>query len=343
MGASDRKAHLWSIRTGRLIRSLGGGAKDFSLSTSTGTSRPNTTTTSSTLPHNSNSSGVNSVSFDPSGLFLSLGAGGNCHRIFDFYSGVCVGGSGTSGTAHGGVILSSAFLPDCKRVITAGMDGLMVVWRLGPTITSVQVSRLKELGIGGEAERRITFPPPPPTPPQTSQIPMDTATATAAAEASKKRSGNNNNNSSSSSNEKKGNRKITSDNSPPLGLHFIRNANPGVLKGIIVAGGKRASPSPPIIPPSRPVLSVSEQHLLMDGSSSSSSIQLVSRSGDGDTNKAEIIEGDKSSSSPFLDGSPSTQASPSQAAAVRKSESCSTTRTAEREPPDDDDDDDVSE
>ncbi|KAI8927578.1 hypothetical protein BC831DRAFT_451960 [Entophlyctis helioformis] len=65
---------------------------------------------------------VNKIVADPSGLYLAAASSDKCVRLFDFYTGVCVGVA----AGHGDLITSLAFIDGGRRIVSAAADGSLL-------------------------------------------------------------------------------------------------------------------------------------------------------------------------------------------------------------------------
>jgi len=81
------------------------------------------------------------IDVDPSGLFVVAASVDKWIRLFDFYSGDCIG----KVAGHGEVITSVKFTLDGRRVVSTSADGTIFVWRLAPELTSAMLERRSEL------------------------------------------------------------------------------------------------------------------------------------------------------------------------------------------------------
>jgi WD40 repeat protein len=118
-GGGDKTLRVWALRSGSQIRS-------HKLSPSE-TASPG--------------SEITKVVMDPSGLYAAVATLDKAVAIVDFYSGKVVARM----AAHGEVPTGMAFTPDCKRLITVGGDGVVMVWRLSSSLTKAMRERIDEI------------------------------------------------------------------------------------------------------------------------------------------------------------------------------------------------------
>ncbi len=110
----DKRLHVHSLRNGRLLRTYAE-APGVKL--------------------------LNAVAVDPSGMFVATAGGDNAVRVHDFFSGQCI----ACLAAHASKVTGMAWSPDCKRLITTGMDGCIMVWRLDPDLARLAAARQFEI------------------------------------------------------------------------------------------------------------------------------------------------------------------------------------------------------
>lgn len=140
VGAGDGIA-VWSLKTGRVIRTLR--ASDAA-EQAHAHSHPH----GHGHAHGNQGQEQGQVSFltrvamDPAGLFVAAGASDCSIRLLDFFSGAAL----ARASGHAGLITGLAFAPDCRRLLTASLDGCIFVWRLSPLLTRAMIDRLREMG-----------------------------------------------------------------------------------------------------------------------------------------------------------------------------------------------------
>jgi hypothetical protein len=78
---------------------------------------------------------------DPSGLFVAGAGADRWIRLFDFYSGECIG----KVAGHSGMITGVKFTRDGRRLVSTGADGTVFVWRLAPELTKAMQERVSEI------------------------------------------------------------------------------------------------------------------------------------------------------------------------------------------------------
>ena len=110
----DKRLHVHSLRNGRLLRTYAE-APGVKL--------------------------LNAVAVDPSGMFVATAGGDNAVRVHDFFSGQCI----ACLAAHASKVTGMAWSPDCRRLITTGMDGCIMVWRLDPDLARLAAARQFEI------------------------------------------------------------------------------------------------------------------------------------------------------------------------------------------------------
>lgn len=135
VGAGDGIA-VWSLKTGRVIRTL----------------RASDAAEQAHAHVHSHGQGqgqgqgqvsfLTRVAMDPAGLFVAAGASDCSVRLLDFFSGAAL----ARASGHAGLITGVAFAPDCRRLLTASLDGCIFVWRLSPLLTRAVIDRLREMG-----------------------------------------------------------------------------------------------------------------------------------------------------------------------------------------------------
>ena len=91
---------------------------------------------------------LHKLDIDPSGLFIATAAFDKWIRIFDFYSGSCIG----KVAGHSELVTGVKFTLDGRRLISIGADGCIFAWRLAPELTAAMQERLAEI----ERMREVT-------------------------------------------------------------------------------------------------------------------------------------------------------------------------------------------
>ena len=119
----DKRLHVHSLRNGRLLRSYAE-ARGAKL--------------------------LNRVAMDPSGLFVATAGGDNCVRVHDFFSGECL----ACLAAHSSKVTGMAWSADCRRLVTTGMDGCIMVWRLAPHLA--QQASLRSFDVAAARTKALT-------------------------------------------------------------------------------------------------------------------------------------------------------------------------------------------
>ncbi len=159
---ADKRLHVWSLRTGKLVRSYKSDRID-PLALVAG---------AATLPVSKaalegDATEVNRVILDPSGLFIAAASLDRVVRLYDFYSGSCVARLG----GHADVVTGLAFLPDGRRLVTVSADSTVMVWRLAASVTKAMTERLREIDAqrAGTAAIPRALPAPAPVPPPSQQ------------------------------------------------------------------------------------------------------------------------------------------------------------------------------
>lgn len=90
------------------------------------------------------------ISLDPSGLYAAVTAADKMIRIFEFYSGTCLG---RVPSGHSELITGIKFSLDCKYIISTAADGCVFVWRIAPPLVQQMQARL---GIPDTKERSVS-------------------------------------------------------------------------------------------------------------------------------------------------------------------------------------------
>ncbi|KND04338.1 uncharacterized protein SPPG_00069 [Spizellomyces punctatus DAOM BR117] len=130
--SQDRRINVYSVNTGKSVRSY----------------RPEFDDTSA-------DSGFTKLSLDQSGAYAATSASDKTIRIFDFYSGDCLG---RVASGHSELVTGVKFTLDCKHLISTGADGCIFVWKLSKRITQQMQKRLgKKFGSGNGATRSNSF------------------------------------------------------------------------------------------------------------------------------------------------------------------------------------------
>ncbi|TPX69656.1 hypothetical protein SpCBS45565_g02306 [Spizellomyces sp. 'palustris'] len=130
--SQDRRINVYSVNTGKSVRSY----------------RPEFDDTSA-------DSGFTKLSLDQSGAYAATSASDKTIRIFDFYSGDCLG---RVASGHSELVTGVKFTLDCKHLISTGADGCIFVWKLSKRITQQMQKRLgKKFGSGNVATRSNSF------------------------------------------------------------------------------------------------------------------------------------------------------------------------------------------
>jgi len=119
----DKRLHVHSLRNGRLLRTYAE-APGVKL--------------------------LNAVAVDPSGMFVATAGGDNAVRVHDFFSGQCI----ACLAAHASKVTGMAWSPDCKHLITTGMDGCIMVWRLDPDLA--RMAALRQFEIAASRTKALT-------------------------------------------------------------------------------------------------------------------------------------------------------------------------------------------
>lgn len=81
------------------------------------------------------------VSLDPSGLFAVTASSDKIIRVFDFYSGACIGRM----VGHSEIITCVVFSGDGTRIISAGGDGCVFVWKLAAELVLQIRNRIAQI------------------------------------------------------------------------------------------------------------------------------------------------------------------------------------------------------
>ena len=81
------------------------------------------------------------VTMDPSGLFFAVATADRTVLLVDFYSGAVL----ASVSGHSEAITAIAFTNDCRRLISTGADGCIMVWRIAPRVVRAMQDRLAEI------------------------------------------------------------------------------------------------------------------------------------------------------------------------------------------------------
>ena len=144
---ADKRIHVWSMKNGRLVRSYRADRVDPwpASSNASPPSTVNGTTekgiTPIALPEGSFPGDLVRVALDPSGLLIAAASQDRGLRLYDFYSGACVGRTMGHGDAVNGIV----FLNDCRRIVTVSSDSTIMIWRLAPQLTRSMVERIREM------------------------------------------------------------------------------------------------------------------------------------------------------------------------------------------------------
>jgi len=93
---------------------------------------------------------------------FSLACGGHSIRLFDFFTGSRL----ARVSAHSELITGVTFTHDCRRLITVGADGCIMVWRISPELTRAMNDRMAELrGRSPQRQQQQQQQPPQPAAP----------------------------------------------------------------------------------------------------------------------------------------------------------------------------------
>ena len=112
----DRKVQVWSLNSGKKLRSW----------------KP-TDSVSQDIE-------VYKIVLDPTGTYAATCSFDKFIRIYDFLSGACI----ARFTGHSEIVSGICFTADCKRLVTVGGDGCVLVWRLPSPIGRAIRERKKE-------------------------------------------------------------------------------------------------------------------------------------------------------------------------------------------------------
>lgn len=110
----DKKLNIWNMTSGKPIRSYAADAGCQEL---------------------------NRVVTDPAGILAVTCSFDKAIRMYDFYEGRRL----SRVTAHSEMVTGLAFTHDCRRMISVGGDGCIMVWRLAPELTTAMRERLSEI------------------------------------------------------------------------------------------------------------------------------------------------------------------------------------------------------
>jgi WD40 repeat protein len=144
---ADKRIHVWSMKNGRLVRSYRADRADpwpasSSVTPTIGLSGTEKGTyTPISLPEGSVPSDLVRIALDPSGLLIAAASQDRGLRLYDFYSGACVGRA----MGHGDVINGIVFLNDCRRIVTVSSDSTIMIWRLSSQLSRSMVERIREM------------------------------------------------------------------------------------------------------------------------------------------------------------------------------------------------------
>lgn len=117
---SDKKLHIWNIRSGRSIRNYKTDKKSEPLKVRT----------------------------DPAGIHAVTSSSDKILRLYDFYSGACY----AKFRGHSGVITGLKFTNDCEHIISVGSDGCIFIWKLADDLKKAMRVRMSEIK---ERKRKI--------------------------------------------------------------------------------------------------------------------------------------------------------------------------------------------
>lgn len=120
----EAKVAVWSLRIGRVTRWFGA---------ATATAKEAEGAPGATATR---------LAVDPSGLYALVVTSDASARLYDVFSGACLGRLG----GHGAAMTAARFTPDCRRVITSSLDGTVYVWRLPAAPAAAMVERCIEIG-----------------------------------------------------------------------------------------------------------------------------------------------------------------------------------------------------
>lgn len=162
VGAGDGIA-VWSLKTGRVIRTLRA-AQVAEQGEGSGSDPAAQAQAQAPIAF------LTRVAMDPAGLFVAAGASDCSVRLLDFFSGAAL----ARASGHAGLVTGLAFAPDCRRLLTASLDGCIFVWRLSPLLTRAMMERLREmgrsLGIGMSMGMGVGMIGPPSVPPSLASL-----------------------------------------------------------------------------------------------------------------------------------------------------------------------------
>jgi len=110
---SDKKLHIWNIRTAKSIRSYQADKKGEPLKVRT----------------------------DPAGIHAVTSSSDKILRLYDFYSGACY----AKFRGHSGVITGIRFTNDCRHLISVGSEGCIFIWKLANDLRKAMQLRMSEM------------------------------------------------------------------------------------------------------------------------------------------------------------------------------------------------------
>jgi WD40 repeat protein len=176
---ADKRIHVWSMKNGRLVRSYRADRVDPWPSSSNASQTVTTTATEKgitpiALPEGAFPGDLVRVALDPSGLLIAAASQDRGLRLYDFYSGACVGRT----MGHGDAINGLVFLNDCRRIVTVSSDSTIMIWRLAPQLTRSMVERIREMRSASLAAPQSALPVLAPVPPTKAELAAAAAAGT---------------------------------------------------------------------------------------------------------------------------------------------------------------------
>ena len=134
-GGQDKHLNVWNLSNGKPLRSC--------VSCRTVASRDATLTMSPCRRYKTDATcqEINRVALDPAGIIAATCSFDKGIRLFDFFTGHRL----ARVSAHSEMVTGVTFTHDCRRLITTGADGCIMVWRISEDLTRAMKARLDEL------------------------------------------------------------------------------------------------------------------------------------------------------------------------------------------------------